>query len=306
MGDLAARGRGQGRAGAERRRAGQRPGDRRAAAGAGGRRPDRAADSGCCLAAAARAARHRRGRCRPGSPRRWPSRSARSCRAPGARTGHPGPDAPGLGRPPAGAVRLLVRVLPALHRRRSTRPAAGARHVRHRGRGAGPGRRDGLRRGLPAADPPDRRGQPQGPQQQCPVRRARATSARRGRSARPTAATTRSTPSSGTLADFDDVRGPGARAGHGGRARPGAAVRAGPPVGRRAPGVVHHPAGRDDRVRGEPAEEVPGHLPAQLRQRPGRAVRRGAAGRHCTGSSTGCGSSGWTTRTPSRRTSGTG
>ena len=43
--------------------------------------------------------------------------------------------------------------------------------------GARPGRRDGLRRGLPAADPPDRHGAPQGPEQQrCPAatrRRAR-------------------------------------------------------------------------------------------------------------------------------------
>ena len=38
-----------------------------------------------------------------------------------------------------------------------------------------------------------------------------------------------------------------------------------------APGVVHHPRRRHDRLRREPAEEVPGHLPAQLRQRPARA-----------------------------------
>ena len=40
-----------------------------------------------------------------------------------------------------------------------------ARHVRHRGPAPARGRRDGLRRGLPAADPPDRPGQPQGAQQ---------------------------------------------------------------------------------------------------------------------------------------------
>ena len=34
------------------------------------------------------------------------------------------------------------------------------------------------------------------------------------------------------------------------------------------PGVVHHQARRHDRLRREPAEEVPGHLPDQLRQRP--------------------------------------
>ena len=57
----------------------------------------------------------------------------------------------------------------------------------------------------------------------------------------------------------------------------------GPPVGHRAPGVVHHPRRRHDRVRGEPAEEVPGHLPAQLRQRPGGHPRRGPAGRAALG-----------------------
>ena len=63
-------------------------------------------------------------------------------------------------------------------------------------------------------------------------------------------------------------------------ARPGdrAGLRAaglpGPPVGHRAPGMVLPARRRLDRVRGEPAEEVPGHLPDQLRQRPGRHLRR--------------------------------
>jgi starch synthase (maltosyl-transferring) len=39
-----------------------------------------------------------------------------------------------------------------------------------------------------------------------------------------------------------------------------------------APGVVHHPRRRHHRLRREPAEEVPGHLPAELRQRPGRGI----------------------------------
>ncbi len=43
------------------------------------------------------------------------------------------------------------------------------------------------------------------------------------------------------------------------------------------PGVVHDPPGRHDRLRREPAEEVPGHLPGQLRQRPRGHPRRGAA-----------------------------
>ena len=58
---------------------------------------------------------------------------------------------------------------------------------------------------------------------------------------------------------------------------------AGPPLGQGAPGVVHHPGRRLDRVRGEPAEEVPGHLPDQLRQRPRGDLRGVSSG------SSGCG-----------------
>ena len=47
---------------------------------------------------------------------------------------------------------------------------------------------------------------------------------------------------------------------------------------KRAPGVVHHAGRRHDRVRGEPAEEVPGHLPAELRQRPRGHLHRDPAG----------------------------
>ena len=72
---------------------------------------------------------------------------------------------------------------------------ARARHVRHRQQGAAAHRQDGLRHRLPAADPPDRQGAPQGPQQQRHRRRPR-TSARRGRSAATRAATTRCTRSS--------------------------------------------------------------------------------------------------------------
>ena len=56
-------------------------------------------------------------------------------------------------------------------------------------------RRARLRRPLPAADPPDRPHAPQGPQQRA-RRRARTIPAARGRSARPRAATPRSTPTS--------------------------------------------------------------------------------------------------------------
>ena len=100
--------------------------------------------------------------------------------------------------------------------------------------------------------------------------------------------------------------GRGARARHGGRARPGAAVRARPPVGDGAPRVVHDPGRRLHRLRREPAEEVPGHLPDQLRQRPTRASTPRSCGSCGTGSATGSRSSGWTTRTPSRCGSGSG
>ena len=85
-------------------------------------------------------------------------------------------------------------------------------------------------------------------------------------------------PELGTLEDFDALVERRARARPGGRARLRAAVRAGPPVGAQAPGVVHDQAGRHDRVRGEPAQEVPGHLPDQLRPRPAGPLPRGAPG----------------------------
>ena len=113
-------------------------------------------------------------------------------------------------------------------------------------------------------------------------------------------------PELGTIEDFDAFVARAARPRHGGRARLRAAVRARPPLGQGAPGVVHRAPRRHDRLRGEPAEEVPGHLPGQLRQRPRGHLQRGRCGSCCSGSSTACGSSAWTTRTPSRRTSGTG
>ena len=96
---------------------------------------------------------------------------------------------------------------------------ADAGHAAHRGQAAGADRRHGLRRGLPAAGPPDRRHRPQGAQQRA-AGGARRSRARRGRSARRTAGTTRSTRISGTLDDFDAFVGRARRAGPGGRARP--------------------------------------------------------------------------------------
>ena len=97
---------------------------------------------------------------------------------------------------------------------------------------------------------------------------------------------------------------PGPRAGD--RPRPRPPVRARPPVGRAAPRVVHHPRRRHDRLRREPAQEVPGHLPGQLRQRPDRHLPRGAADRQALDVARRARSSAWTTRTPSRWRSGSG
>ena len=72
-------------------------------------------------------------------------------------------------------------------------------------------------------------------------------------------------------------RGRAARARGGPRLRAPGGAR--PPVGDRAPGVVHDPRRRHHRLRREPAEEVPGHLPDQLRQRPRGDLRRGRAAR---------------------------
>ena len=85
-------------------------------------------------------------------------------------------------------------------------------------------------------------------------------------------------PDLGTIDDFDALRRPRRRPRARGRARPRAPGGARPPLGHQSPGVVHHPRRRHHRLRGEPAEEVPGHLPDQLRQRPHRHLPRGAAG----------------------------
>ena len=162
---------------------------------------------------------------------------------------------------------------------------------------AGRGRGDGFRRDLPAADPPDRRGQPQGAQQRAVLPRRPGPDdgpARPGRSGSRTAGTTRST-DLGTFGDFDAfVARPGPRAR--GRARP--ALRCGPDH----PWVTSHPEWftprrRDDRHarRTRPrstrtstrstSTTIPGHLPGRC-----------CASSGC-GCPTACGSSGSTTRT---------
>ena len=104
---------------------------------------------------------------------------------------------PLLRRPRTRAVLQLVRVLPPLGgclRRREDRQGR-QRHAPHRRRTAPRRRGHGLRRDLPAADPPDRRGEPQGLEQHARPRRP-TTSAHPGRSAARTAGTTPSTPTS--------------------------------------------------------------------------------------------------------------
>ena len=110
-------------------------------------------------------------------------------------------------------------------------------------------------------------------------RRAERRRARRGRSAPPRAATTPSTPTwARSPTSAPSCARPRAQ---GLEVALDLALQCAPdhPWVTRAPGVVHHAARRHHRVRGEPAEEVPGHLPGQLRQRPGGHPGRGAAGR---------------------------
>ena len=181
-------------------------------------------------------------------------------RAPGRDPAGAGADAGG--RPGARPLRLLVRAVPALLRRDRRRPGRAAQ-----------ARRPGLRRGLPAADPPDRPDQPQGPQQRARRRRPRIPARRTGSARRP-AGTTRCTP---TWARTTTCARCAPR-------RPSSTWTSRstwPSTPRRttlaqgAPGLVPPPPGRHAEVRREPAQEVPGHLQRQL----GHARLAGALGR---------------------------
>ena len=210
-----------------------------------GRRTSRASSPRARRCSARRATRRRRGGAAA------PPSSARQA----ARTPRRSEAARGRRRPRARALRRLVRALPALVGR-----------LRGRRRGAAGARRARLRRRLPAAGPPDRAHEPQGPQQH----------ARR----RP-----------------GDPGSPWAIGGDGGRPRRGPprarharrtstpwsraarelgleialdfAIQCSPdhPWLQRAPGVVPPPPGRDAEVRREPAQALPGHLQRQLRHR---------------------------------------
>ncbi len=135
-------------------------------------------------------------------------------------------------------------------------------------------RRHGLRRAVPAADPPDRPQLPQGPQQRTPLP-GPTTRAARGRSAPRRAATERSTRSSArSRTSATSSARPRARHRDGARHRLPVRARSSR-TSREHPEWFRAPARRHDPVRREPAEEVPGHLPLRLRDRAvARAVGR--------------------------------
>ena len=195
----------------------------------------------------------------PSAPGRPHPLRARAARAGGPR-----------GRP----LRRVVRALSPLHERRRVAP----RHLRRRHRQAAVRARHGLRRAVLSAHPPHRLQVPQGQEQHAQPRPRRARRAVRRRLGRGRAQGR--APGAGHAGGLSPARGRRARARAGDRAglrHPGVA---GPPVRKGAPGLVLHPPGRHHHVRGEPAQEVPGHLsPQLLRGRLGGAVG-GVAGRH--------------------------
>ena len=163
---------------------------------------------------------------------------------------------------------------------------------------------DGLRRHLPAADPPDRRGQPQGPEQHPDARpgRHRLAVGDRQQGRRPR----RHPPRPRHVRGLRRVRRPGRRARPRGRARPRPPGGARPPVGRRR-----------TRSGSPPAPTAPSPTPRTRRRSTRTSTRststttRPASAARCCGSSgtgwrTASGSSASTTRTPSRSRSGSG
>ena len=169
-------------------------------------------------------------------------------------------------RPRAGPVRLVVRAVPALLGR-----------VRGGPRAAPAPRRARLRRPVPAADPPDRRHQPQGRQQRARRRpgRSRQPVGDRRRDRRPR----RDPPGPGHARRVRRARrrGPSRRRRDLPRLRDPVLGR--PSVAHGPPRVVQPPPGRDAEVRREPAQEVPGHLQRQLAVRGLAPALAGAAGR---------------------------
>ena len=234
--------------------------------------------------------------CRPGAaagargrPRHQPPPEARLAvlESPGDRRPPPPPDpraahrrGPPTRRTPTGSVRFvqqLVRFFPAPEGA-TVDPQDRQGHQWHlpdRRQTVGRGGGDGIRHRLPAADPTDRRGQPLGRNNTLDpgpddTGSPWAIGSRHGGhdAIHPTwAPSGTSTPSSGAPGtsgsgrlDLAPCRRP--RTTRGSRPTRWFTTRR-----------------RDDRLRGEPAEEVPGHLPGQLRQRPDRHLPGGAAHR---------------------------
>ena len=167
-------------------------------------------------------------------------------------------------------LRRMVPVLPAF-RGRLRRPGDRQDRPGHaQDVGVRPGTRQGrrLRHRVPAADLPDRQDEPQGTQQRAGGRSRRSGLAVRHRFRAGRARHRR--PAARQHGRFQGARRQGPRAGSGNRARLRAAVLARPPVGQAAPGLVPPQAGRLHRLRGEPAEEVSGHLPDRLQRRHAR------------------------------------
>ena len=209
-----------------------------------------------------------------------PQVRCRPRRYPVARADHLLGDLSGVGRPDPRAVRQLVRVLPAVggSDRTTRRPGSG------RPGPSGP-RPSGSRRsrGWASTSSTCRRSTRSATRsaraRTTRSTRSRATRVRRGRSGRRRAATTRSTRSSAPSRTSSTSSARPARSAW--RSRIDLALQASPdhPWVKEHPKWFSSPRRRLDRVRREPAEEVPGHLPDQLRQRSRGHLRRGAADR---------------------------
>ena len=194
-----------------------------------------------------------------------------------------------------GPLRLLVRAVPALVRRLPRRARSSSRACRSSASTSSTCRRS-TRSATRTARAATTRSSP-----------APTTRAARGRSATRPAATTRSTRTSARSTTSTRSSQAAARARHRHRARLRDQRLRRPPVAQGAPGVVQPPPRRHDQVRGEPAQEVPGHLQPQLEH----ATTGRASGTRCwrssaTGSTTASACSASTTRTRSRCRSGSG
>ena len=171
--------------------------------------------------------------------------------------------------------------------------------------GPRPGGTHGVRRPLPAADPPDRRDPPQGPEQ-LPGRSGPATRAARGRSGRPAAATRPSTASSARSPTCAGWPAPARSAGS--RSPSTSPSSARPTI----PGWASTPSGSGTAPTGRSATPRTRRSDTRTSTRSTSRARTGAAcgrsfWRWCaSGSARASWSSGWTTRTPSRSRSGSG